>query len=431
MNQKIALFIICALVSPLCFTCQDPAEQNDASLSIADRESWEAKDQMPDREVEPMEITPADQILQEGHLIACGLTDLLLSGKLLQNMEGASFVFDDPDGRGLLDFMLINSAHLASCALRGQSDLVFIPKDLTTDVSAISEVTIRAAEPNLNPPPLASGKACVGCLVNHICWDDGEICPWNVCQICDVEQSTTAWSANDGVSCDDQFFCNGEDVCAGGQCEHDGNPCPDDGLWCTGLELCDEGNGRCLNIDVPHCGDDGFWCNGTEFCNENQKSCDHANMPDCMDDGLFCNGAETCDETNDKCITTGDPCAPDGLFCNGVESCKENTDTCAHTGNPCPDDGLWCNGYEFCDEGGQQCLNTGYPCPGMECLEDYDQCFEVDDDTTPVEDDDTTPDDDVNDDDQFVPDDDDITPDDDSLGENSNDNDGSQSACGC
>jgi len=83
--------------------------------------------------------------------------------------------------------------------------------------------------------------------------------------------------------CDDGLFCNGAEVCAGGNCTAGSDPCP--------AQLCDEGINACVACVVD--GD----------CN----------------DGLFCTGAESCVSGN--CQSSGDPCP--GQFCDEV------SDTCA------------------------------------------------------------------------------------------------------
>ena len=156
-----------------------------------------------------------------------------------------------------------------------------------------------------------SWRACTaGCLIGETCYGHGETNPTNVCEVCDAGQSTTAWSDNDGASCDDVLFCNGTDECLSGTCsEHAGNPCPDDGLFCTGVE--------------------------------------------------------SCNESTDQCVTTGNPC-----FCTGVGSCDEGSDQCVPTGDPCPSDGNECTD-DLCVENGDLCE---YPCNAVDyedsCCED-------------------------------------------------------------
>ena len=216
-----------------------------------------------------------------------------------------------------------------------------------------------------------------GCSISDGCYDTGEMNPYNVCEVCDIDLDTQGWSDNDGYPCDDALWCNGVDVCAGGDCSvHAGTPqtmCPDDGLFCTGIEYCDESEDRCGATGNP-CADDGAFCNGTESCDEADDECTSSGNP-CTDDGVFCNGLEYCDEVDDACASFGDPCVDDGAFCNGTESCNEANDECTSSGNPCTDDSLFCNGAEVCDENDDACRSTGNPCAETEtCDEDTDTC---------------------------------------------------------
>lgn len=194
-------------------------------------------------------------------------------------------------------------------------------------------------------------------------------------QFCYFECSTDA-------DCVDNVYCNGVETCVGGVCQSGTNPCPDDGLYCTGSEGCDETVDACTQSgdpckiacdetnDVCLCSidedcDDGLYCNGAETCNGTfclagtnpcppSSICDEDNNlcvecaidADC-DDGLFCNGVEqcvsgscqpaasppcpplsTCDEANDVCLCTEDAQCNDGLYCNGVERCNSFSGTC-------------------------------------------------------------------------------------------------------
>ncbi|MFC1889945.1 putative metal-binding motif-containing protein, partial [Thermodesulfobacteriota bacterium] len=106
--------------------------------------------------------------------------------------------------------------------------------------------------------------------------------------------------------CDNDFFCDGEEYCSAGSCQAGSPPDCGDGVGCT-----------------------------VDTCNEATDSCDHAADDSLCDDGLWCNGVETCDEVLD-CQAGAAPCPDDGLWCNGAESCDEAGDQCTSTGDPCP-----------------------------------------------------------------------------------------------
>ena len=192
--------------------------------------------------------------------------------------------------------------------------------------------------------------------------DGGSMYPGNG-EVCDGLDNDCSGEADDGGAalCDDGFYCNGAETCAGaGGCRAGSDPCPDDGTFCNGEESCDEEADSCDHSGDP-CGDDGAYCNGTESCNEGTDTCDHSGDP-CGDDGAYCNGDESCNEGTDSCDHSGDPCGDDGVYCNGDESCNEGTDTCDHSGDPCGDDGAYCNGDESCNEGTDTCDHSGDPC---------------------------------------------------------------------
>jgi hypothetical protein len=215
------------------------------------------------------------------------------------------------------------------------------------------------------------------------------------------------------ADCADNLYCNGIETCIGGACQPGLNPCPDDGLFCTGAEGCDEAadtctqggnpcrvscdetNNACLCSAGGDC-DDGLYCNGAESCDgtfcvpgtnpcpsssvcvEESDSCVECFNDGECDDGLFCNGAETC--VAGSCQAAASPCPP-------LSTCDETNDVCACTDNAQCDDGLYCNGVERCS------LNrcdisfsyfSDYPC--RDCnpsLEDCD-CNEANDACLPV-----------------------------------------------
>jgi len=90
----------------------------------------------------------------------------------------------------------------------------------------------------------AAGQCtCPGCAIGTDCHLDGALNPANACEACDAATSATAWTNNDGASCDDGTFCNGPDTCSGGTCSvHPGDPCVP--------FACDETNDVCLAQDI-------------------------------------------------------------------------------------------------------------------------------------------------------------------------------------
>ena len=129
------------------------------------------------------------------------------------------------------------------------------------------------------------------------------------------------------TDCNDNLFCNGEEICVGGVCQTGTEPCLDDGFFCNGEESCDEENDFCLSSGNP--------CAANLTCDEENDVCVGCVQDADCDDQLFCNGDETC--VGEVCQPGTDPCLDDGLFCNGEEICVEESDICLSSGDPCPE----------------------------------------------------------------------------------------------
>ncbi len=246
-----------------------------------------------------------------------------------------------------------------------------------------------------------ANDVCVD-LANDALCNDGLFC--NGAETCDIVtglcQAGTPVDCSDGVNCTVDSCDEANDVCAN---TPDNANCPDDGLFCTGQEICDP---------VQDCTSTGDPCPAGTVCNETTdicepsaacgngvvdagEQCDDGNTldGDCCSstcvfepagstcaDALFCNGAETCDGQGLCQAGTAVDCS-DGIGCT-VDSCDEINDICVNTPNDnlCPDDGLFCTGQEICDTV-QGCISTGDPCPAGTCNEDTNMCNVVSDKT--------------------------------------------------
>ncbi|MGD2107960.1 MAG: hypothetical protein PVI86_01085 [Phycisphaerae bacterium] len=148
-------------------------------------------------------------------------------------------------------------------------------------------------------------NTCVQCQNAGHC-DDGNVCTTDVCNIAFVCQYS-----NNALPCvDDALYCNGTGQCSGGVCTSTGDPCPG--------QLCDEGNGRCVDCFTPgDCPGDGVGCTD-EGCDDGV--CTYTPNDASCDDGVFCNGPEFCHSTLD-CQATENPCDDPSL-------CNETNDSC-------------------------------------------------------------------------------------------------------
>jgi len=216
---------------------------------------------------------------------------------------------------------------------------------------------------------------CAGCVIDGVCHASGATNPANPCEVCDVARSLTAFSSNDGASCDDAKFCTRGDVCSGGTCAGTSENFCDDDVACNGAETCDELADRC----VPG----ATTCGGGEVCDPSQDTCVTA-CSGCVIAGV-CYAADTVNPTN-QCQTcspststnswtprTGGAC-DDGLYCTTGETC----DAAANCGNGSArscSDGVSCNGSETCNEAADRCDPGTTTCgSGTVCDATQDMC---------------------------------------------------------
>ncbi len=206
--------------------------------------------------------------------------------------------------------------------------------------------------------------------------------------------------------CDDGLHCTGVALCIDGNCVTSMSPC-DDGIDCT-VDSCDEENNTCEHVPDHSVCDNGLFCDGVEVCDpelgcqpgsnpcpgqvcsEDSGTCTAVVPIGCTgsaecDDGLWCNGAERC--IGGDCVAGTAPDCDDGVACT-VDSCNEATDSCDSVAvdSNC-DDGLYCNGVETCDAtldcqpGTPVDCDDGIACTADSCNETTDECDNIPNDS--------------------------------------------------
>ncbi len=221
---------------------------------------------------------------------------------------------------------------------------------------------------------------------------------------CDEGSDTCLHDASD-VSCNDSQFCNGVETCdtindcepgtapdcddgvnctddscneTFDQCDHTPNNgnC-DDGLFCTGVEICDP---------ISDCQPGSDPCPGEALCNETTDQCVGCLTDANCDNSVFCDGAETCNTVTGICVPGTPPDCDDSIDCT-FDACNESTDTCDHTPSDAAcDDGLFCNGEETCNaqsgcqDGPDPDCSDGVSCTVDTCNEATDGCDHAADD---------------------------------------------------
>ncbi len=98
------------------------------------------------------------------------------------------------------------------------------------------------------------------------------------------------------AECDDGLFCNGAEACVANTCQPGTPPILDDGVGCT-IDGCDE-----TNDIVTHAPDNGLCPDNSVFC-DGLESCDL--VLDCISSGTPCTAGTWCDEANIACPAFG------------------------------------------------------------------------------------------------------------------------------
>jgi hypothetical protein len=246
---------------------------------------------------------------------------------------------------------------------------------------------------------ICSGGACIQqaragfCLIDGVCFNDGETSPEEPCQYCDSVFSNNGWRNKPGsIECDDGLFCNGDDTCDDeGRCSvHTGDPCAG-GSECN--DQCDDDDDTCVSPQGTPCGDETDdectapdTCDSKGVCQPNHEaagtSCGDDTDNECTDPdtcdsqgvcqpndqplGVFCG-----DDTDNEC-TDPDTCDGEGA-CQpnhaGTETTCFGDDLMIYSGK-CNEDGV-CAGNTYCDD------NDCWKIPPTEQAKCYNNSVEI------------------------------------------------------
>jgi len=224
--------------------------------------------------------------------------------------------------------------------------------------------------------------------------NDGVTCTVDSCN----EAADTCSNIPDNTACGDGLFCTGVELCDPvNDCQPGTDPCPgilcdevndvcagcltdancDNGVYCDGAESCDTDTSTCISGMPIDC-DDAVTCT-LDACNEITDQCDHEASNALCDDGQFCNGAETCDILTD-CQAGTPPNCDDAIGCTD-DSCNEAIDQCDHVANDanCSNE-AFCDGVEICSPvsdcqpGTPPNCNDGVSCTADSCSPGLNAC---------------------------------------------------------
>ena len=217
------------------------------------------------------------------------------------------------------------------------------------------------------------GPTCDGCTVAGVCYRAGAADPSNPCAVCDPSRSVSAFSDNDGASCDDGAYCTVGDRCSAGACVGGEPRTCSDSIECTSGDHCDEALDACLPT--------GTTCAADEVCDLASGACS-GTCAGCAIDGLCVpegtrnpvNPCEICRAASSATgwsANDGGRC-DDGLFCTVGDTCSGRV--CEGSARDCAD-GVACDGTETCDETADRCQAGTSTCTGGDvCVPESDRC---------------------------------------------------------
>ena len=225
------------------------------------------------------------------------------------------------------------------------------------------------------------------CLINGICYLEGQTHAKNSCKECLTAVSNSAWTNDDTNECDDGDACVTGEYCDDGECVGGEDPleCDDDNA-CT-EDSCDAEEGCGYEILAGDC-DDGDACTVLDECAEGECIGKHL---DCEDDNACtadsCDPGEGCqyDAQPGDC-DDGDLCTM-GDFCMGGECKPGGTPLNCDDGNDCTDDSCdsqagctyansnaWCDDEDKCTVGDYCQEGQCYQGPGSLNCDDGNPC---------------------------------------------------------
>ena len=181
------------------------------------------------------------------------------------------------------------------------------------------------------------------CRIGGTCYAHNAKAPGNPCQFCDANVNRTGWSNSPStVTCDDNLWCNGADVCSAGSCAHEftTNRCTATGD--CALSVCDEQRDSCFRPNTFACSSTvQTRCSSTTACSGDVQT--RTVQTFCTGNSAACNGTPT------------DPAWTTSSNCNANQVCTQSGSNYSCT------DKLGCGSSWCAKSSGGLCWTTSDP----------------------------------------------------------------------
>jgi len=305
--------------------------------------------------------------LSDGETPAVGAIVYLQSFSGEEESAVQSKILSDAGGMVLFDLNSLRTTDYSSYFAWSNNDL-FIVVDGQSMGYEVYEGGVPAASPPLGPTMDIILTDCTGCLIDGVCYRDGDYHPDGICGLCDTNNNRFRWTfADAAIVC--RAAVNNCDVAE--TCTGDSALCPADafvaaGQVCApaGAELCDADN---------VCAGDSATCVPTfraagAVCRAAVNNCDVAEV--CTGDSAEC--------PTDVYASAGTVCLAAAGDCDMDDTCAGNSATCLvnfrGAGVTCRAAINACDIAENCTGDSAECPADVYASAGTVCLAAAGDC---------------------------------------------------------
>jgi hypothetical protein len=185
------------------------------------------------------------------------------------------------------------------------------------NAATVCNDSVACTDDGCNNGVCVHGVSAGSCLIGGSCIANNTKESGNPCHYCDASANKTGWSnSSASTSCDDGKWCNGDDSCDGGSCQHQftGNRCTATGD--CALSVCDETRDSCFKPTTASCDattekqcTSSTACGAhvqsrtvTQFCSGTSVDCNGKTMAGSWANSSDCSASQKCNASSNSCV---------------------------------------------------------------------------------------------------------------------------------